>query len=120
MGFKKMPRLIEARDGHCLARAGRPDPPPADGDVPHPEEIAVDPNVVSAVTVGGGILGAQRDVPAVQQGASRSWGCQRSEPLRRKAGLGLQRADCSRHPQLLDAPSDFQRRNCTQLITGKT
>jgi glutathione S-transferase len=36
--------------------------------------------------------------------ASRSWGCQRSELPRRKAGLELQRADCSRQPQLLDAP----------------
>ena len=32
-------------------------------------------------------------------------GCPRSKLLWRKAGLGLQRADCSRHPQLLDAPT---------------
>jgi glutathione S-transferase len=35
---------------------------------------------------------------------ARSWGGQRSELPRRKAGLELQRADCSWHPQLLDAP----------------
>src|SRR4051794_23357294 len=43
--------------------------------------------------------------PSGSLGTSRDWGCKRSEPFRSKVGLRLRRADCSRHPQSLDAPS---------------
>jgi hypothetical protein len=42
--------------------------------------------------------------PTATMGSSRSWRCQQSELSRRKARLGLQRANCRQHPQLLDAP----------------
>ena len=49
------------------------DPPPADDNAPHPEEIAVDVDIISPITVRGGIFGAQRDVPAVSAWKT-SWG----------------------------------------------
>jgi hypothetical protein len=50
-------------------------------------------------------------IHAVPTGGLRSWRCQRSELLRRRAGLGLQTTACSRHPQLLDAPNPSSPRS---------
>jgi hypothetical protein len=74
IGLRRGPSLIKACDGDRLSRAGYPNPPPADGDVSQREEITVDMDVISPITVPGGSLGAQRNVPTVQHGKLRGVG----------------------------------------------
>src|SRR5687768_13278468 len=51
----------------------------------------------------------------IHGGASKDWGCKRSEPFRCKVDLRLRRTGCSQHPNL----STVSLNNCTVRVRGE-